>query len=133
MRTYEHDSITTGVQNGELTDFRRDQSVVNIRKEHTVVNTCIVKRLQDRKHICGMTGDGVNDTPALKRADVIVVADATEAARGAFDIVLMEPELSVCECSADNKGHFPKNEELHHLCRFYNNPSGVEILLLALI
>ncbi|KAJ9560189.1 hypothetical protein OSB04_005349 [Centaurea solstitialis] len=51
----------------------------------------IVKRLQARKHICGMTGDGVNDAPALKKADIgIAVADATDAARGASDIVLTE-------------------------------------------
>ncbi|CAK9136601.1 unnamed protein product [Ilex paraguariensis] len=56
----------------------------------------IVKKLQGRKHICGMTGDGVNDAPALKRADIgIAVADATDAARGASDIVLTEPGLSV--------------------------------------
>uniref|UniRef100_M4DVA3 Plasma membrane ATPase n=1 Tax=Brassica campestris TaxID=3711 RepID=M4DVA3_BRACM len=56
----------------------------------------IVKKLQDLKHICGMTGDGVNDAPALKRADIgIAVADATDAARGASDIVLTEPGLSV--------------------------------------
>ncbi|KAJ0246060.1 ATPase 3 [Hirschfeldia incana] len=56
----------------------------------------IVKKLQELKHICGMTGDGVNDAPALKRADIgIAVADATDAARGASDIVLTEPGLSV--------------------------------------
>ncbi|KAG5231073.1 H+-ATPase family protein [Salix suchowensis] len=56
----------------------------------------IVRRLQARKHICGMTGDGVNDAPALKKADIgIAVADSTDAARGASDIVLTEPGLSV--------------------------------------
>ncbi|CAM8888783.1 unnamed protein product [Rhodiola kirilowii] len=56
----------------------------------------IVKKLQEMKHICGMTGDGVNDAPALKKADIgIAVDDATDAARGASDIVLTEPGLSV--------------------------------------
>uniref|UniRef100_A0A0E0K6B8 Plasma membrane ATPase n=1 Tax=Oryza punctata TaxID=4537 RepID=A0A0E0K6B8_ORYPU len=56
----------------------------------------IVKRLQELRHICGMTGDGVNDAPALKKADIgIAVDDATDAARSASDIVLTEPGLSV--------------------------------------
>jgi plasma-membrane proton-efflux P-type ATPase len=55
----------------------------------------VVKNLQAGGHVTGMTGDGVNDAPALRQAEVgIAVSSATDVAKGAASVVLTEPGLT---------------------------------------
>ncbi len=81
-------------QAGQLADaIERANGFAQVFPEHKYH---IVDVLQQKGHIVGMTGDGVNDAPALKKADAgIAVSGATDAARAAADIVLLLPGLSV--------------------------------------
>jgi H+-transporting ATPase len=55
----------------------------------------VVEHLQAARHVTGMTGDGVNDAPALRQAEVgIAVSTATDVAKGAASVVLTEPGLT---------------------------------------
>ncbi len=55
----------------------------------------VVQHLQAAGHVTGMTGDGVNDAPALRQAEVgIAVSTATDVAKGAASVVLTEPGLA---------------------------------------
>lgn len=82
------------VTNHKLDDLvEKSHGFAQVFPEHKF---SIVKVLQRLGHFVGMTGDGVNDAPALKNADCgIAVEGATDAARSAADIVLTSPGLSV--------------------------------------
>ena len=92
--------LNTEVLNDKsITPGNLDEIILNahgfaeVMPEHKFM---IVERLRQQGHVTGMTGDGVNDAPALKRADIgIAVHGATDAAKAAADIVLTEPGLSV--------------------------------------
>ncbi|MEJ2032925.1 MAG: HAD-IC family P-type ATPase, partial [Deltaproteobacteria bacterium] len=81
-------------QAGELADaIEKADGFAQVYPEHKYH---IVDVLQQKNHIVGMTGDGVNDAPALKKADAgIAVSGSTDAARSAASIALLNPGLSV--------------------------------------
>lgn len=89
------------IQASELKKTEKDGVVELLEKNNGVAGVYpedkydIVKALQAKGHIIGMTGDGVNDAPALKQAEVgIAVSNATDVAKGAASIVLTEEGLS---------------------------------------
>jgi H+-transporting ATPase len=81
------------IPKSKVTQLEETDGFAQVFPEHKFE---IVEVLQDKGHIVGMTGDGVNDAPALKQANAgIAVSGATDAARSASDLVLTKPGLSV--------------------------------------
>merc|ERR1719487_196736 len=90
IRPGEAPPTTLGRDYGEM--IESSDGFAQVFPEHKFL---IVEALRQRGWSVGMTGDGVNDAPALKKADVgIAVEGATDAARAAADLVLTEPGLS---------------------------------------
>jgi H+-transporting ATPase len=94
----EAQALVEGAKEGELDaasvrKIGEADGFAEVAPEHKYA---IVKALQKRDHLVGMTGDGVNDAPALSQAEVgIAVSGATDAARSAAALVLTEPGLGV--------------------------------------
>ena len=92
------DALVESTQEGELDaasvrKIGEADGFAQVAPEHKYA---IVKALQKENHLVGMTGDGVNDAPALSQAEVgIAVSGATDAARSAAELVLTAPGLGV--------------------------------------
>lgn len=92
-------SATTGPELDEMTDEEMKQVVMscNVFARAVPQNKIrIVKALQAQKQICSMTGDGVNDAPALKAADIGVAMgkEGTDVARDASDMILADDNFA---------------------------------------
>ncbi|KAE8681812.1 hypothetical protein F3Y22_tig00111305pilonHSYRG00010 [Hibiscus syriacus] len=88
---HDNDASITALPIEEL--IKKAYGIAGVFPEHKYK---IVNKLQEMKHICGMTEDGVNDAPAFKKVDIgIAMADDTDAVWSAPYIVLTEPGLSI--------------------------------------
>lgn len=90
--------VGIGERLGDLDDLRRrSDGPIDVDVMASVLpedKLLLVERAQRRGHVVGMTGDGVNDAPALKRAEVgIAVSNATDVAKSAASLVLTSPGL----------------------------------------
>lgn len=129
------DSVMTGDQLDNLTEAKLAEAIHNISvfarttPEHKVL---IVKALQRRGDIVAMTGDGVNDAPALKLADIGIAMgkNGTDVAKEAADMVLTDDDFStILNAIEEGKGIF---YNIQNFITFQLSTSIAALTLIAL-
>ena len=95
----------------------------------------LVRALQARGHVVAMTGDGVNDAPALKQADIGVAmgASGTAAAREAADVVLTDDDFATIEAAVEEGRHVFDNVQKAIAFTLPTNLGEALIVLLAVL
>ena len=94
----------------------------------------LVQALQRRGHVTGMTGDGVNDAPALKQAEVgVAVANATDVAKAAASMILTQPGLSNIVAAIDESRRIYQRMLTYTLTKIIKTINIVLFLSLAFL
>jgi len=133
----EHDSILTGKQLDKLGDEELDKIVNNVTVYARVTpfhKLRIVERLQHIGHIVAMTGDGVNDAPALKKADIgIAMGRGTEVAKESAEIILKDDNFTTIANAVEEGRTIYENIRKFIYFLLVGNFSEVLIFLIAVI
>src|SRR5690606_37747528 len=128
----------TGQQLNEISDVELQEKVEKTRvfarvsPEHKVR---IVKALRENGHITSMTGDGVNDAPSLKQADVGVAMGitGTDVAKGAADIVLTDDNFSTIVAAVEQGRNIFQNIKKSILFLLSCNFGEITALFIAIL
>jgi len=129
--------ILTGEQIGRMTDeefaeqLTRTNIFARVIPEH---KQRIVKALHDHGHIVAMTGDGVNDAPALKSADIgIAIGSGTDVAREASDFVLLDDSFTSIVAGVEEGRGIYENIQKSIMLLLSGNLMEVLIIFFAVI